>query len=150
MLRPARPDECATLGALCLRSKGWWGYDEAFLEACREELSIREGDLGELLRVAEVEGKVAGLVQIERDGGDWFLAKLFVDPPFIGKGVGAALMRWAVGEVRARGAARLVIEADPGAADFYRHFGAAEDGIVASGSIPGRFIPRLVLDLSAA
>lgn len=148
-LRPARADECAALGALCLRSKGWWGYDAAFLDACREELSITERDIGDLLRVAEVDRATAGLVQLARDGGDWFVDKLFVDPPFIGKGVGAALMRWAIEAARERDTRRLVIEADPGAADFYRRFGAVDGGVVPSGSIPGRFIPRLVLELGS-
>lgn len=146
-LRPALVDECAALGELCLSSKGWWGYDAAFLEACRQELSIGEDDIGDLLRVAEVSGAVAGLVQLAQDGNDWHVEKLFVDPPFIGRGVGAALMRWALDAARGHGARRLVIEADPGAVDFYRRFGAVEAGMVASGSIAGRFIPLLVLDL---
>ena len=61
IVRPARPEECAALSELCLRSKGWWGYDAAFLEACRDELTIRPPDLGNLLRVAECDGKLAGL-----------------------------------------------------------------------------------------
>ena len=146
-LRPARADECAALGELCLRSKGWWGYDAAFLEACRQELSLGEDDIGGLVRVAELSGAVAGLVQIAHEGSDWHVEKLFVDPPFIGSGVGAVLMRWMVDAARAQGAGRLVIEADPGAAAFYRRFGARDAGQAASGSIPGRFIPRLVLDL---
>lgn len=139
--------ECTTLSAFCLRSKGHWGYDDTFLEACREELSIREADLGDLLRVATVDGKLAGVVQLDFEEHDASLEKLFVDPPFIGKGVGAVLLSWALEMARARGATRLVVEADPGAADFYRRFGAMDAGSVASGSIEGRFIPRLVLKL---
>jgi GNAT superfamily N-acetyltransferase len=115
--------ECTTLSALCLRSKGHWGYDDTFLEACREELSIREADLGDLLRVATVDGKLAGVVQLDFEEHDASLEKLFVDPPFIGKGVGAVLLSWALEMARARGATRLVVEADPGAADFYRRLG---------------------------
>jgi GNAT superfamily N-acetyltransferase len=39
-IRAARPEESAELGALALRSKAHWGYDQAFLDACREELTI--------------------------------------------------------------------------------------------------------------
>lgn len=147
IVRPARPEECAALSELCLRSKGWWGYDAAFLEACRDELTIRPPDLGNLLRVAECDGKLAGLGQIAHDGEDWQVEKLFVDPPFIGAGVGEALMRWLIDEATARGATRLVIEADPGAAPFYRRFGAVDAGLAPSASIPGRSLPRLVLEL---
>jgi len=147
VLRAARPGECAALSALCLRSKGWWGYDAAFLEACRRELMIAETDIGDRLRVAAVGGNVAGIVQIARDDGDWHVWKLFVDPPFIGSGVGGALMLWALDAARQNGATRLVIEADPGAASFYRRFGAIDAGTVPSGSIPGRSLPLLTLDL---
>ena len=34
-LRPARPEEGAELIELCLRSKAVWGYDDAFMAACR-------------------------------------------------------------------------------------------------------------------
>jgi GNAT superfamily N-acetyltransferase len=148
-LRPASAGECPALSDLCLRSKGHWGYDTAFLEACRAELRIHQGDLGDFLRVAEVEGVPAGVAQLGHDCADWTVEKLFVDPPFIGCGVGAVLMGWLVETARANGATRLVIEADPGAVSFYRRFGAVDDGMVASGSITGRFIPRLVLPLAA-
>jgi hypothetical protein len=39
-IRPARPDEAGAISALALRSKGHWGYDAAFLAACRENLTI--------------------------------------------------------------------------------------------------------------
>jgi hypothetical protein len=34
-LRAPRLDELEALSDLCLRSKAVWGYDAAFLEACR-------------------------------------------------------------------------------------------------------------------
>lgn len=147
IIRPARLDECATLSGLCLRSKGWWGYDAAFLDACRAELTIGPGDLGDLLRVADQDGAPAGIVQLSREVNDCHLEKLFVDPPFIGQGVGALLMQWAIETTRQQGASRLIIEADPGAASFYRRFGAVDAGLAPSASIPGRSLPQLVLHL---
>jgi hypothetical protein len=43
----------------------------------------------------------------------------------------------------------LQIEADPDAVRFYQRMGARLAGSAASGSIPGRTLPRLILDLSA-
>ncbi|MHB1596277.1 MAG: hypothetical protein ACYCU3_19125 [Streptosporangiaceae bacterium] len=43
--RPARPDEVGLLGDLALRSKGHWGYDREFLDACRSELAFRAGEI---------------------------------------------------------------------------------------------------------
>lgn len=145
IIRPAVSNECEALSALCLRSKGWWGYDEVFLEACRADLTVTQQDIDGIFRVAELNGRLGGLVQVVRDGGEWSLGALFVDPPFIGRKVGAALMLWAINAARENGARRLVIEADPAAVDFYRRFGAVDDGVVASSVLPGRFIPRLLL-----
>jgi hypothetical protein len=39
-LRTPRPDEATILTELCLRSKAVWGYDEAFMLACRNELTL--------------------------------------------------------------------------------------------------------------
>ncbi|MBL0933179.1 MAG: GNAT family N-acetyltransferase [Rhizobiaceae bacterium] len=145
VIRPAVSNECEALSALCLRSKGWWGYDEVFLEACRADLTVTQQDIDGIFRVAELNGRLGGLVQVVRDGGEWSLGALFVDPPFIGRKVGAAMMLWAINAARENGARRLVIEADPAAVDFYRRFGAVDDGVVASSVLPGRFIPRLLL-----
>ena len=32
--------DAAALSELALRSKGYWGYDATFLEACRDELTL--------------------------------------------------------------------------------------------------------------
>lgn len=148
LLRPARDSECAELSALCLRSKAVWGYGATFLEACRVELSIHPADLDPgLLRVAEVDGKLAGVVQITLEGSDLHLDKLFVDPEVLRAGIGRRLLEWAVNRASEFAAARLVIDADPSAADFYRRMGATDAGAIASGAIPGRFLPRLELVL---
>ena len=148
-LRRARAEEAAALGELCLRSKAVWGYDAAFLEACREELlPAAEAIVQGYVAVAEVGGRVAGMVEISVENGSASLEKLFVEPEFLGNGIGARLMAWASAEAESRGAREIVIESDPGAADFYRRFGARDAGIAPSVSIPGRTLPRLVLDLN--
>jgi len=149
MIRQPRADELPALSALCLRSKGHWGYDAAFLEACRDELTIREADLARWpMAVLEEAGVPVGLVQIAAEAGVADLMKIFVDPAAIGRGHGARLFDWAVAEARARGAERITIEADPGAAPFYESRGARIVGEAPSGSIPGRVLPLLELSLS--
>ena len=39
-IRRALPGEAATLSAIALRSKALWGYDAAFMEACRAPLTV--------------------------------------------------------------------------------------------------------------
>lgn len=150
-LRPALPDEAGALGALCLRSKAHWGYDAAFIEACREELSVGADAIAAgLVRVAEMEGEVAGVAEIGQEDGAWHLEKIFVEPRRMGRGAGRLLMEWAASEAAARGASEIVIESDPGALGFYRRLGAVEAGSAPSKSIAGRRLPRLVLTPSAA
>ncbi|ETR76784.1 N-acetyltransferase GCN5 [Afipia sp. P52-10] len=148
-LRSARPDETAALTELCLRSKAVWGYDEAFMTACRAELTITPDDLERFsLQVACAGNDLVGVAQVVIDGREADLAKLFVEPSALRTGAGRTLFDWAAREARRQGAQRLWIEADPDAAAFYRRMGAVDDGTVASGSIPGRLLPRLRLELS--
>lgn len=148
-LRRARAQEAAALSDLCLRAKAIWGYDRAFLEACRAELTFAAHQLeSPLMSVAERAGVGVGVAQLGISGCDSELLKLFVEPSAIRTGVGQALFDWARTAALAAGARRLVIESDPAAAGFYRRMGASPAGDAASGSVPGRRIPRLVLMLN--
>jgi len=145
-LRPARADEAELLTELCLRSKAVWGYNEAFMRACRTELTLSEADFAKSsLQVAVEENDVIGMAQVVVDGEAADLAKLFIAPSTLRGGVGRKLFEWATAEARKRGACWMWIEADPDAAPFYRRMGAVDDGVVPSGSIPGRVLPRLKL-----
>ena len=150
-LRPANPSECAELTALCLRSKAWHGYDADFMAACEAELAVTPERLergGHAVAVDET-GQVAGFMQVLGAAGECWLESLFVDPPWIGKGVGKLLFEAARAEAHVLGAKDLVIESDPDAVAFYKAMGAIPAGMAPSVSIPGRSLPRLVLPLSA-
>lgn len=144
VLRDARPEELAALSDLCLRSKAFWGYGAAFMDACREELMVRHQDL-DRTRVAEVAGAARGVAQVSADGGELML--LYVDPGAMGLGLGRALLKDAADRARAAGVRTLRIEADPNAAPFYQRLGAVVVGTAPSGSIPGRSLPLLELPL---
>jgi GNAT superfamily N-acetyltransferase len=148
-LRPPQLHELEALSALCLRSKAVWGYDQAFLDACRAELTIRADDLAtSSLCVAEHDGALVGMVQLTIVGNAADLQKMFIEPGAIGLGVGKALFEWVSSTAKTLGARHLTIDADPGAVGFYRKMGAIERGSVPSGSIPGRVLPHLVLELA--
>jgi GNAT superfamily N-acetyltransferase len=139
-LRAGRRDEARLLSALALRSKGYWGYDQAFLDACRAELTLAPEEV-EIKRVtvAERDGQVVGFYALAGDSPE----DLFVEPDHIGTGVGRALWEHAIGAARTLGFERLTLQADPGAEPFYLAMGARRIGSVPSGSIPCRFIPLL-------
>ena len=148
-LRPAASGEVAALTELCLRSKAHWGYDDAFMAACRKELTVSDAAAnGPFLHVATAHGVLAAMAEIGEEDGTWHLEKLFVDPPFMSIGLGRRLFDWAARTAAEHGATLLEIAADPDAAPFYRHHGAVDAGKVPSSSIPGRFLPRLVVELA--
>ncbi len=146
-MRPAAADEADQLTELCLRSKAVHGYDSAFMAAVRAELTVHLNQPGSRLMVAARSGKPVGLAEVMLSGTTAELDKLFVEPDEIGSGVGSRLFDWARGEAAAAGAETMTIVADPGSRDFYLAKGAVDDGVSASGSIPGRFLPRLRLHL---
>jgi N-acetylglutamate synthase-like GNAT family acetyltransferase len=149
VVRQARLEELPGLSELCLRSKAVWGYDQAFLEACRSELTLRPEELRTtLVAVAESESGVAGVVQIKVADAEADLLKLFIEPRKLRSGIGSFLLSWAIEQAKSMGATRLLVESDPDAASFYRGIGAYDVGVAPSGSIPGRFLARLAFDLA--
>jgi GNAT superfamily N-acetyltransferase len=140
--------ELPALSELCMRSKAVWGYDAAFIEACRAELSLDPRDLDCSRIVVAARGNaVLGVAQVRMAGDEAELLKLFVEPTALRGGVGQALFAWATATAKGLGALRMTIEADPDAAPFYRRLGARDTGLVPSGSIAGRWLPRLVVEL---
>ena len=146
-LRPAKTSDLTALSALCIASKAVWGYDEAFMEACREELTVRPTDLPGTV-VATRDADIVGMARIVFEGTVADLEKLYVHPTAIGAGVGRMLFNRCRDEALTRGAEKMTIEADPNAASFYERMGAVMTSTVPSGSIPGRFLPLLTLRLS--
>ena len=152
MIRRARPKEALYLTALALRSKAYWGYSAEFIEACREELTytadqIGGGDLQ--FYVSESDGLLSGfyaLGQLSSDAVE--LAALFVDPPYIGTGIGRALIDHAKRKAAQLGALTLIVQGDPNAARFYRAVGGKLTGQRESASIPGRYLPIFAIALA--
>ena len=150
-IRPATIDELSGLSDLCFRSKAVWGYDDEFMEACRGELSFKPHDL-KLTRiaVAERDGRPIAVAQLKVVDDEADLLKLFVEPNALRSGTGRALLAWATDVARNLGARRLTIEADPDAAPFYRKMGAYDVGQAPSGSVLGRMLPKLAMNLCPA
>ena len=147
-IRPPTIDELSGLSDLCFRSKAVWGYDEEFMEACRGELTFEPRDLQLTpIAVAEQDGKLIGVAQVKVVDDEADLLKLFVEPGALRNGTGRALLAWAADAAKKMGATRLTIDADPEVAAFYRRMGASDVGQAPSGSVPGRMLPKLAMNL---
>ena len=148
-VRAGRKDEAGLLTGLALRSKGHWGCDQAFLDACRAELTLTARDV-EVQRVTVVErdGHLVGFYALAGEPPQGTFEDLFVEPEHIGTGVGQTLWEHAIDVARTLGFERITLEADPGAEPFYLAMGARRCGSVPSGSIPGRLIPLLEFSIT--
>jgi GNAT superfamily N-acetyltransferase len=148
-IRRALPEEAGALTELIMRSKAHWGYDAAFLEACRPGLTMRRESIErDHVVCAEVGGDLAGVAHVAtQDDGEAYLDDLFVEPAYMGRGVGKLLWGHAVAWAAATGATAMVFGADPNARPFYEHLGAVVVGEIASTIISGRTTPRMRYDL---
>lgn len=151
ILRSPVSSECESLSQLCLRSKAHWGYDMSFMAACKEELTLTDTVLqtSELI-VADKDGAICGMAQLDPSPPEGVLEKLFVDPDAIGTGIGKLLFRWAVVRARELNLRRFTIDGDPNAVPFYLHMGAVQIGSSPSGSIPGRMLPLFQYEIGSS
>jgi GNAT superfamily N-acetyltransferase len=113
------------LRAIAVEAKAHWGYDRALVEEWAQGGDFEPESLRRrLLYVAEEDGRpIAWAALIPRGEVGW-LDDLWVDPAWIGRGLGRALFEHVATEARQRGARRLEWEAEPNAQGFYRHMGA--------------------------
>ncbi|MFD8707106.1 GNAT family N-acetyltransferase [Kitasatospora sp. NPDC059648] len=149
-IRPARPDEAGLLTGIALRAKAYWGYDEAFMAACREELTLDAAAVERASTVvAEDGGRVLGFAALTGAPPSGELDMLFVEPDRIGGGIGRALFEHVREQARAAGLRRFTIDSDPNAEPFYLAMGATRIGSTPSGSVPGRELPLLEVALAS-
>ena len=149
-IRLASPDEAGALSALAKRSKAYWGYSTAFMQACEAELTYSPEDVAANPFYLLHEGaRLLGFYALGEDAdGAVELEALFVEPAAIGNGCGRALIEHAKRTAAALGFRTMIVQGDPNAARFYAAAGGIESGTRESDSVPGRFLPlyRIALD----
>ncbi|TCT08327.1 acetyltransferase (GNAT) family protein, partial [Tepidamorphus gemmatus] len=108
LIRLARRNEADELSALVMRAKAHWGYDAAFLEACRDDLRVRSEQIAAgAVWVAELDGMAAGVLELAIADSEAEVRACFVEPHAIGRGVGRALWRHAEALAMAAGASAV-------------------------------------------
>lgn len=146
-IRLARAEEAEILTALILRSKAHWGYAPALIDAWRPDLALTSEMIVSAptcCAEARANGALAGVSRFYMlNEAEVYLDDLFVDPTYIGHGVGALLWQHAVAWAKAQGARAVVFGADPHARLFYEHMGATVVGWIESSIVPGRRSPRM-------
>ncbi len=143
-LRRARPDEADVLTGLALAAKAHWGYDAAFMEVVKVELTFEPDVVARRhFVVAERDGSVVGFYSLDGAPPIGVLDDMWVTPSAIGTGLGRVLWDHAMAAAAEAGYEHLDIDAEPFAEGFYLNMGAERIGESPSGSIPGRMLPLL-------
>jgi len=146
-IRKARPEDVKDLTELSIRSKRSNGYDEAFMAACREELTVTEDHLADGEYWVAESGVVCGCACLTADpnGRSAEIQTFFIDPDWQRQGIGRLLWRKLIERARAKELAELHLDADPFAVPFYEALGFGVIGETPSGSIAGRSLPHMTL-----
>jgi GNAT superfamily N-acetyltransferase len=132
-MRRARPDEADALRELIIRSMAHWRHSDAVLDRARRLVSIGPDDLArDEAWVLEVRGTVGGFYRMTFHAGRAEIEELFLEPDWIGQGLGRRLFEDAVARARERGARRLTWDSDVQAAGFYRAMGGVPIGTTPS------------------
>lgn len=130
MIRPATAADARAIAELEVRAWRWAYVDfiaEEDMITVAERAERWEGDAAEGASVAEVEGRIVGVVQVV--GNE--LKALYVEPAAQGAGLGAALLDLACERLRAAGYADAmlwVFEANGHARGFFERRGWLADG----------------------
>jgi len=151
-MRRAEPAQAEFLTELAIRSKAHWGYSKEFMTACRDELTYTADQIEapqSAFFVCMMGDRIIGFHALEKLHPDVAeLEALFVDPPYIGRGIGRALIEHALDIARRIGVSSVVIQGDPNAERFYLAAGATRTGDRESNSIPGRQLPMFRIELN--
>lgn len=149
--RQPNPEDAEALWQLALRSKQHWGYDDDFMDACREELKVSSEKLVDpkfVFRAGFVENRLAGFFCLEQLAtGEGEIDALFIDPDFIGYGFGRIFWQDLLSTAKQYQLSCLSIASDPYAEPFYLKMGAEKVGEISSGSILDRVLPLMRIAL---
>jgi ribosomal protein S18 acetylase RimI-like enzyme len=149
-IRRAVPAEAPFLSDLAFRSKAYWGYDEAFMAACRDDLTIApEEIIAEQVHVLEARDRILGFYQVRKQPDAADLADLWVDPDAMRRGHGRRLFQHAAATAAHLGFQYMTIQSDPHAEAFYAAMGAVRIGEAPSTVFPDRQLPLLIFSLAS-
>jgi GNAT superfamily N-acetyltransferase len=147
-IRAVAPDEGERLREIAVAAKASWGYDRTRVTewAAMGDFSPRELARKDVY-VASVDEKLVGWMAAIHQGHALWLDDLWIDPQWMGQGIGSQLFRHAMDVGRQSGAVRMEWKAEPNALGFYEKMGGqyVRDGDL---SLWGRVNPVMGLDLS--
>lgn len=148
-MRLAVRGEADVLSELASRSKAYWPYDPEYLQLCRSVTHVTEEDIQKWpFIVATQKTSICGFSAACEVKGERMLDHLWIDPSYIGKGLGRLLFLEGVARAKGLGWSSFTIASDPYAEAFYVKMGAKRIGEKESKLKKGFFLPLLELKFS--
>jgi GNAT superfamily N-acetyltransferase len=125
-IRDGHEADFRRLRQIAVDSKAHWGYERALVEDWAEGGDFEPESLGQrLVYVADEDGQAVGWASLIPRGEVGWLEDLWIEPAWIGRGVGRMLFEHVKERARALGAKRLEWEAEPNARGFYERMGGS-------------------------
>lgn len=150
-IRPARADDADALTLIAACAKRANGYDDAFMAACADEMRVTTALLNTHQYWVAESHEPCGFIclEVDPDRVTGLIGALYIAPDWQRRGIGKLLWRTAEGSAKDMGLTGLHLDADPNAEAFYLSLGFSTIGRVPSGSIAGRTLPHMQIDLLA-
>lgn len=124
-IRRAGALEAEELTRVALASTSYWKYPESWISAWRESLTITPDFVfWNDVFAAMIDDKIVGFYALVSEKGKIRLEHLWIEPKFIGNGVGGSLLRHAIKRACSLNAESIEIVSDPNAEEFYKKAGA--------------------------
>ncbi|MFD1615817.1 GNAT family N-acetyltransferase [Gelatiniphilus marinus] len=139
------------LTELTIRSKSYWDYSAEQIEEWRKDLTISESYIleNEVYKLTEDNNIIGYYSFFKSNDTDVKLENLFVDPKFIGCGIGKTLMTDFLQRIRKTKFERIILDSDPNAEKFYEKIGFKIIGKLET-SIENRFLPIMEMKIKPA
>ena len=141
--------DSSELSELTYKSKAHWGYSEKQMEKWRDDLQVsaRYIENNEVFIIRKSD-QIAGYYSFSKVSVSTVkLDNIFIDPEYIGKGLGLTLMKDFLNSVKKLEVTTVTLDSDPNAEQFYQKFEFKTVGQLKS-SVPNRFLPIMELNLN--
>ncbi|MEZ4621987.1 MAG: GNAT family N-acetyltransferase [Caldilineaceae bacterium] len=148
-IRRAQPADAATLTKIAIAAKSYWNYPDELMALWRASLTFTPAGIAQhQVYVATVAEEIIGFYAVAptADAQRYELDDLWIEPAYIGQGVGRLLFQHAVALVQAEGGTMLQLVAEPHALGFYAKMGMRKIGERPS-QPPGRVLDLMAIDL---
>ena len=140
-INKAIPEDHIILTEITKRSKNHWGYGLEQIKLWRDDLAISENYIRNHSVYKIIQEDIIGYYSyFQLEATKVKLDNLFVDPIYIGKGIGRKLMDDFLKRVKEENYKIITLDADPNATNFYTKYGFETVGEIPT-SIEGRFLP---------